>query len=145
MSQKCTECKNLTPFSLKCQNSEEKVKVYQFELTKAPFQKRDKKQVNWKTKSQRKLRKLKNKWHTQNSLLNFVDIKNHTLFTNMKFLMIYTTRQRFSKLPNYNWYWSCIPYGLFWKHQSDVKIWATIITFQQISVIIPLYCKAWSF
>ena len=32
MSQKCTECKNLTPLSLKCQNSDKKLKAYQFEL-----------------------------------------------------------------------------------------------------------------
>ena len=43
MSQKHTECKNLTPVTLKCQNLKEKLKVYQLELTKTPHQKRDKK------------------------------------------------------------------------------------------------------
>ena len=43
MSQKHTECKNLTPVTLKCQNLKEELKVYQFELTKTPYQKRDKK------------------------------------------------------------------------------------------------------
>ena len=46
-----------TPFSLKCQNSEEKVKVYQSELTKAPYQKRDKKSGKLKDKISKKTEK----------------------------------------------------------------------------------------
>ena len=100
MSKKCTECKNLTPLSLKCQNSDEKLKVYQFELRH--YIRKETKKGKLKDKISKETEKVE-KQMTYPELLNFVDIKNHTLFTNMKFLMIYTTdHQRFSKLTNYN-------------------------------------------
>ena len=43
---------------LECQNSEEKVKVYQSELTKAPYQKRDKKTGKLKQKISKKTEKV---------------------------------------------------------------------------------------
>ena len=58
MSQKYTEGKNLTPVYLKSRKSEEKVTVYQFELTKTPYQKRDKKTGKLEDKISKKTEKV---------------------------------------------------------------------------------------
>ena len=41
-SLKCSSCRNIKPATIKCQSSQETVKIYQFELTEIPYKKIDK-------------------------------------------------------------------------------------------------------